>query len=275
MHFELPPEIEKYRDQLEPLARYAAALEVLPGDPGVKASKFGGAPFTPAGFLWPLSTRMKTRLFRPAIEATRPMSFLAQISFAEVTSNCPVLFENNWGFPNTGLLQFFYDVEEMPWGLYEKDKNFWKVIWYPDIESLEHVPVPQLESLPKAACRMDFKAIVTFPTDADDLVGMGEAEGESFRERGPNRRVAHQLGGWPEEVQGTLFYNTPSDQGVLLGRDEANRLAQQWRLVLQIDSDEELLDYMWGDAGMIYLGVRESDLAQSKFSNTWLELQCY
>ncbi len=40
-----------------------------------------------------------------------------------------------------------------------------------------------------------------------------------------------------------------------------------------MDSDDEL-KIMWGDAGMIYFGVRREDARKLKFDNTWVILQC-
>ena len=47
-----------------------------------------------------------------------------------------------------------------------------------------------------------------------------------------------------------------------------------WRLLLQIDSDENL-NTVWGDDGRIYYWIRDQDLKEGNFDNTWLLLQCY
>lgn len=51
--------------------------------------------------------------------------------------------------------------------------------------------------------------------------------------------------------------------------------AKDWLLLLQIDSDEENLSTMWGDAGRVYFWIRQQDLQKRDFSNVWLILQCY
>jgi uncharacterized protein YwqG len=50
--------------------------------------------------------------------------------------------------------------------------------------------------------------------------------------------------------------------------------AAKWELLLQVDSDEEGLGWMWGDMGRLYFWIRRSDLAARAFDKTWLVLQC-
>lgn len=49
--------------------------------------------------------------------------------------------------------------------------------------------------------------------------------------------------------------------------------ASNWRLLFQVDSDDEL-GLMWGDAGMLYYWVEEHRACRGDFSNVWLILQC-
>ena len=49
--------------------------------------------------------------------------------------------------------------------------------------------------------------------------------------------------------------------------------ARNWRLLFQIDTDEEL-DLAWGDDGAIYFWVEEHAAREGNFQNTWLILQC-
>ncbi|TCD03493.1 DUF1963 domain-containing protein [Pedobacter psychroterrae] len=50
--------------------------------------------------------------------------------------------------------------------------------------------------------------------------------------------------------------------------------AKDWRLLLQIDSNEET-EMMWGDVGRLYFWIKEEDLAAKRFENSWCILQCY
>ncbi len=57
---------------------------------------------------------------------------------------------------------------------------------------------------------------------------------------------------------------------------EAEKLRSElldWKLLLQFDSDDEI-EAMWGDMGMLYFWVRESDAKNCDFSKPWLILQC-
>jgi len=48
---------------------------------------------------------------------------------------------------------------------------------------------------------------------------------------------------------------------------------KDWQLLLQLDCDGNL-DWMWGDAGMVYFWIRSQDLEPQNFSNVWCEMQC-
>ncbi|MCY1456712.1 hypothetical protein D9M71_739500 [compost metagenome] len=47
---------------------------------------------------------------------------------------------------------------------------------------------------------------------------------------------------------------------------------QDWMLLIQVDSDDDL---MWGDSGVLYLWIRVSDREVLNFSETFVALQCY
>lgn len=49
--------------------------------------------------------------------------------------------------------------------------------------------------------------------------------------------------------------------------------ATDWRLLLQIDSDDAA-NMMWGDVGRIYFWIRREDLERRDFNHTWLVMQC-
>ena len=49
--------------------------------------------------------------------------------------------------------------------------------------------------------------------------------------------------------------------------------AADWRLLLQLDSDDGV-DFMWGDAGVLYFWIREADARAMRFDRVWLVLQC-
>lgn len=54
---------------------------------------------------------------------------------------------------------------------------------------------------------------------------------------------------------------------------QLRKLKNDWRMVFQFDSDNDI-DAMWGDMGMLYFWVKESDARKHDFSNAWMVLQC-
>lgn len=94
----------------------------------------------------------------------------------------------------------------------------------------------------------------------------------------------HQLGGHPAQIQGDMKLECQlASNGLYCGDGEAYESEQglalkpgaaEWRLLLQIDSDEEGPGWMWGDLGCIYFWIRGSDLAARNFDNVWCVLQC-
>ena len=50
--------------------------------------------------------------------------------------------------------------------------------------------------------------------------------------------------------------------------------AADWRLLLQIDTDEEGPGWMWGDVGRLYFWLTRQDLTSLRFDNVWLIFQC-
>ena len=59
--------------------------------------------------------------------------------------------------------------------------------------------------------------------------------------------------------------------------ERAQRLregAPDWRLLLQIDTDEDGPGWMWGDVGRIYFWIKQQDLRSLRFDDVWLILQC-
>jgi uncharacterized protein YwqG len=51
--------------------------------------------------------------------------------------------------------------------------------------------------------------------------------------------------------------------------------AADWNLLLQIDSDEKQLGWIWGDTGRVYFWARRQDIALAEFDGSWALLQCY
>jgi uncharacterized protein YwqG len=108
---------------------------------------------------------------------------------------------------------------------------------------------------------------------------------DALREAEYGHGPKHQIGGYPDPVQGAEMDQECqlASNGLSVGnssgyddpRAEALRAgASDWRLLLQLDSDDDL-KVMWGDCGRIYFWVREQDARKRDFSGAWLVLQCH
>ena len=95
----------------------------------------------------------------------------------------------------------------------------------------------------------------------------------------------HQLLGYPSEIQAAMELECQlASNGLDCGdesgyqdprRDVLEAGAKDWRLLLQIDTDEEGPGWMWGDLGRLYFFGRREELERGDFEPAWLVLQCY
>jgi uncharacterized protein YwqG len=149
-------------------------------------------------------------------------------------------------------------------------------------------PPPDLSSegvFPSVGLRS--RAEMTFaPWESYDVerLGMTREEGFAYAELFHDRDdVIHRLLGHPDPVQGDMQvacqlvtnglycgdssgYEDPRAADLRTG-------AAEWRLLLQIDSQDEA-EMMWGDVGRIYYWIKHSDLVARDWELSWLILQC-
>jgi uncharacterized protein YwqG len=105
---------------------------------------------------------------------------------------------------------------------------------------------------------------------------------EQIQEQMP-QAVEHQLLGHASLIQGDMQLECQLVANGLYCGDpsgyqdpRAVELAQgasRWRLLAQIDSDEEA-DMMWGDCGRLYYWLTDDALRRRAFSESWMILQC-
>lgn len=128
-----------------------------------------------------------------------------------------------------------------------------------------------------------------FETEDEDLFIDGNEEYKRVHsvvlETPPSDEVIHQLRGAPQEVQHGLFHQCQlASNGVDCGGPEDNRNpkaqelapgAKDWRLLLQISSDDTGPGWMWGDVGRLYYCIHRDDLTARRFERTWCVEQCY
>lgn len=238
------------------------ALQLVP-DRGSGPTRFGGRPFAGADFPWPRKGR-------------RPLSFVGQVDCAAVA---------DW--PARGRLLFFFDAEEQPWGFSPKDRGGWAVVHVS--EAGEPTPWPQGLSIRFPESGMEPRPVRTWPTLEHPDIGVLRLDDDeletycAFRERDFGRLPQHQVGGYPNPVQNDqmqLMCQLASN-GIDCGEDPTGDQrfesltpgARDWRLLLQVDSDDRL-NFMWGDCGRLYFWIRQRDLAAGKFDEVWVVLQC-
>lgn len=256
-------------------------------DPEPGASRFGGEPDMPPGAAWPNKDGV-------------PLGFVGQIRLSDVPAS-----PAREALPARGRLLFFYDVRDggAAWGFDPADAGSWAVLYTPDESALERTPLPEAlleimeewgEGEPFTVAPLTFEPSLTLPgyealglelseDDAEKYFELlEELGGESEEEEsGP----LHQLLGHAAEVQGEMASECQLvSNGIYLGGDkpidEARVKALEpgaadWRLLLQIDTDEDGPDWMWGDCGRLYFWIRRDDLARRDFSGVWMILQCF
>jgi hypothetical protein len=265
------------RGKLLPCVRILAR-PVETGELPAGASRFGGAPDLPADLPWPVR------------RSGEPLAFLAQLAWADLSRACP-----SEALPTRGALFFFYDAAAQPWG-HAADCDGWRVL--DTLPGALRRP-PGHAAAESPTCAVDFRATWSLPSAAVlTYEEVGAAPGLRDVRAAMTGIGGHRFLGYPDEVQGSMYggfpgvLQTTKDRpgvnpftkeamiipGITLHGVPADVLAllrtkAEWRLLLQLDSDDEL-GWCWGDMGTLYFWIREDDLRARRFDRVWLQLQC-
>lgn len=235
----------------------------------------GGAPASSTEFSWPE-------------KENRPLGFIGQLDLAELE-----LHEAAPWLPSTGRLLFFYDMDEAPWGFDPKDRGGWAVIYDAGDGLVQSIPFPDdlteeyRLSGTKYLKGKNYISIPSLERVTPEEAGISQEEEEDYYELSSNvfeNHPRHQIGGFPEPVQSDSMEEECqlASAGVYCGdssgynsarAEELRQEPNDWRLLLQIDTEDDL-DLMWGDSGTIYYWIRERDARAGDFSKVWLVLQC-
>ncbi len=216
--------------------------------------------------------------------AVYPLSFLCQINLRDVPEPID-------GLPESGLLSFFYGIEDQPWGYDPADRNGWLVQFFDrDQEFSTALPPEQLSNEFRFRhCEVEFEPEMTLP-DWSSLDSMTDAEGEEYlnlQEQlvGSSGAMHHRLLGHPQVIQNPMELECQlASNGIYCGNSDVYRDsrfatlragAADWRLLLQLDSDEASVGWMWVDVGRLYFWIRTEDLQELRFDRAWVCLQCY
>jgi uncharacterized protein YwqG len=237
-------------------------------------SKLGGIPDLPKHRDWPECRRVA-------------MALLAQLRLEDITP-----FDPDERLPKAGMLYFFYEARAQEWGFDPKHRGNWRVIYEDDDSRLRPATPP--DNLPDEslfpACKVTFTNELTLPTFGSteiERLHLSEWERDTYQELlesiNEEGEVAHRLFGHPDQIQGAMKLDCQlAFHGLYLGdssgyedprRFDLEPGADEWQLLLQIDSDETMAT-MWGDCGRVFFWIRERDLKTQDFSRAWLLLQC-
>lgn len=283
----------KYFDKFQPLLRNAIRLyqkATDENDIAIGQTKIGGKPDLPNEIIWVTETNIvkttekKFLIFNSKKDETitKPLSFIAQINLSETST-----FGKENLLPKTGILYFFYSAEQEVWGFDHKDKNKFKVIyWNGDISNLKRTEFPI--DLPEYSrfkpCSVAIKSEVSLPSYGHEVYeDFADGEDDKFWEGVYNDGNLNKLLGYSDNIQDEMElecelvtnglycgdpsgYNDPRAKAL-----EPN--AKNWRLLLQIDSNEEN-EMMWGDCGRLYFWIKKDDLLNKQFDKSWFSLQC-
>lgn len=241
-------------------------------------SKLGGNPVMTRGTAW------------PAWNGT-PLSFLALISLAQFAP-----LDDSGLLPPAGYLNFFYDADDQrAWGFDPAHRGGWRAIYAPPGDAAQVTAPSSVTTFPARAA--GGSRTLTLPgweepalsdltrKDRQRLTGLAEAWREVAGARGewPDGEPRHQVGGWPDLIQGPVWLEAQlASHGIYVGNPagyqdprvpELRPGAKSWRLLLQLDTDDDL-GWMWGDVGRLYYLIRQEDLAARDFSHAWMTFQC-
>lgn len=267
---ELPKNLEKFRDKFENSVKSYVKITAKKGKTLAWESKFGGTPYLPIGYEYPIDSNGE------------PMRLLAQINFEEMPG-----MEY---YPTKGILQFYISPKDDLYGA-DLDKptaqNNFKVIYIPEVikdtskiindfsfvssSEDDYFPIGaegklnyELDYVPVGIRDYQFEKIFNKTVyDFFDIKGDNEEEileWEQSLDWYENKYscAGHRIGGYA--------YFTQNDP-----REFANKDYDV--LLLQIDSDDEL-DIMWGDVGIANFFIRLEDLMKMDFSKVLYNWDC-
>lgn len=243
-------EIEALRRRRDALAESVLAL-VAATAPGF--SKIGGIPDAPEDMSWPIGPE-------------GAMDFLVQIDLAEARAA-----EGPAWLPAAGSLYVFFDER---WGFADQAR----VVFAPPADRKPLSPPAGVDPYPER--RVGF-AKRTVQPGLDWLSEDPRRWPPEFWEtEDAEDAPRHKIGGYPDQIQNQDIPQTCEQEARKLpgakgaGSAETEDPARSWKLLAQIDSDNDL-GMNWSDTGMIYVLIREADARAGDFSRTVTITQTY
>lgn len=249
-------ELATLLEQFEPFAKNAITLK---RNENKSFTRFGGIPFAPQNFVWPMHNN-------------KPIPFLLQIDFAEINADGKLA-----DFPTTGLMYVFVDNDKVNFEdkdindtdyTYKEGETF-KILYFENADGgLDSAELSDNLQTIYNEFYVSAELVKTYP-DLDDCNEDDCEELSSLFRLGKMNNYydyfyqhRHLIGGWASYVQGGGFI---ADR-----RENAN---EEWTLLMQIESDEKY-EFMWGDDGTLFFYISLKDLKRRNFNNVTLDMQC-
>ena len=268
--------LSKYWKVLEPEIRDEIKILTIPKEKiDLGKSKFGGAPDLPKNVDWFKEDNGKS------------LSFIAQINFSEIQN-----YKASQNLPKKGILYFFYSAEQEAWGFDPKDKDKFKVFYSTDAENLEAKDIPPDlgEYSIYKPCELQFFDSVSLPSwESSELVRktLNDDETEMYAElMCPElsiENINNKILGHTNELQNDIALECQLvTNGLYCGDssgyndpkyNELKNGSSDWRLLLQIVSEEDKTGMMWGDLGILYFLIKQQDLEELNFEKSWFVMQ--
>lgn len=252
------------------------------------ASRIGGRPAVPEGFVWPYFEGVG---FGDSNPKNRPLSFMAQINLKDI-----IPMDKEGLLPDTGILAFFYEMNTQTWGFDPKDNGSAKVYYFPDETDLhlEEIPDDMEDDFRFPEFALSFEEKISLPDmsefrsdlslDWEDNIDCVTKAGYDLDEWGEHTKLL----GYPDTIQNPMYEECEAvTRGWRRGctedfakipkeeRADIKEKSSEWMLLFQMGTVEtDDFEMMFGDCGHIYFWIRKSDLAARDFNKVWLILQC-
>jgi uncharacterized protein YwqG len=108
---------------------------------------------------------------------------------------------------------------------------------------------------------------------------LAHLQGVELEELTSEQFALHRLLGYPEELQARMELDCElaspgiDSRGIDGQAEELEQSASEWRLLLQLSTDDEV-GFCWGDGlGRLYFWIRARDLLERKTTEAWAILQ--
>ena len=236
-------------------------------------SRLGGAPDLPEGFEWPEWRGDQ-------------LDFLGQLDLAEIAE-----LGLETGLPERGLLLVFGAVSTRPSGLRPEDRGAVRFVHVDGAltsapERGVYPPLPlQLSvelTLPSESAGLPPElGFGPFELDAWQRIreALAELQGVELEDRSIEWHALHRLGGYPDTTEEGMRVDAQlASNGIDLNTGERwyhPRVAEleqgagQWRLLLQLSTDDALGIQLGYPLGRLYAWIREDDLRAARFDDVW------